>query len=278
MPKLADIFKRQSTVTFSKLGNSGQFGNQLFQIAVTLGYAEKHGSRPVFPKWYCTVGHRDYERYFPWIKKYHGRCSGSFLAESNFQYENLPFVRHADLYGNFQSEKYFAHIKERVADLYSEPTAIKKELDAYCRQTGLKEFNALHMRFYSHPSKDIGPPAMLPGDYFLRSFDMLGNDRPLVVAADDKAGLAQFLANNKIRKDIHVLQFDESLLDFYMLSRSRKIAISNSSFSWWAAYLGAWKERIIAPQRYYWFSPAERANPFWDTRDLYPDNFEETIL
>lgn len=265
-------------MTFSRMGRWGQFGNQLFQIAAVLGYAAEHGCRPRRPRWYCWSSGTDYEPYFPWVKMYYGRCTGAVFRERHFYYEKLPFIYGLDLRGNFQSERYFSHIRDRIRQLYAEPAAITIQLDTYCRDHGLQAFDAVHIRFYSHVVRDQGPMEVLPCSYFKNAIGSMTGSRPLVIATDDKVRLDQFLADNGIDRSAHVLQFENPLLDFYMLSRARRIAISNSSFSWWAAYLGAPKERIIAPQRYYWFRQSERANPFWDTRDLYPEQFDELIL
>ena len=260
------------------MGNWGQFGNQLFQIAAVLGYSAHYGCRPRLPRWRCKASGTDYEAYFPWVKAYYGRCAGALFNERHFHYEKLPFIYGLDLRGNFQSEKYFLHIKDRIRELYAEPPAIAAELDTYCAEHNLQAFNSLHMRFYSHAIRDQGPMETLPDAYFRNAIALTSSRQPLVVATDDKARFAEFLVDNNIRRDVHLLKFQNPLLDFYMLSRSRRIAISNSSFSWWAAYLGPTKERIIAPHRYYWFKRTERANPFWDTRDLYPDQFDELIF
>lgn len=270
--------RRTSTVTFSRLGAWGQFGNQLFQIAAVLGYAAHHNCRPRLPRWYCTVSKTNYESLFPWIKDYHGRCSGALFRERHFHYEKIPFIYGVDLRGNFQSEKYFSNIKGRIRELYAEPSTIKEQLDRYCEQNDLNQFNALHMRFYGQSNDSAHPMATLPISYFTHSLSMLGQDRPIVVATDDKTRFADFIGETKIRANIHLLKFSSNLLDFYMLSRARRIAISNSSFSWWASYLGKTKEQVIAPHRYYWFAQRDRADPFWDTRDLYPDHFEEQIF
>jgi hypothetical protein len=276
--RLTRLMRRTSTVTFSRIGSWGQFGNQLFQIAAVLGYAAHYGCRPRLPRWYCTASKTDYEPFFPWIKAYRGRCSGAVFNERHFHYEEIPFIRGVDLRGNFQSEKYFIHIRDHLRELYAEPPAIKEKLDRYCEQHGLGEFNAVHIRFYSQSNDSTRPMTALPASYLTHSFAMLGEDRPIVVATDDKTRFADFLAGTKIRANIHLLKFPSNLADFYMLSRSRRIAISNSSFSWWASYLGPQKEQVIAPHRYYWFGAMDRADPFWDTRDLYPDHFEEQIF
>jgi hypothetical protein len=142
----------------------------------------------------------------------------------------------------------------------------------------LREFNALHVRFYSHRFDQNDSTEVLPSDYFSRSVALLGTERPLVVATDDKPSFRRMMNEIELRDDLHLLQFEDPLLKFYMLSRAQKIAISNSSFSWWAAYLGEKKQQVIAPHRYFWFRARVRSNPFFDTRDLYPDHFDELIL
>ena len=267
----------RSTVTFSELGALGQFGNQLFQIAAVLGYAARYGNQACLPHWRCQISGRNYEQCFPAIVQYRGSCAGTVIQERSFGYQDLPVVKHADLRGHFQSERYFRHIRDRIRALYSEPRDVGLELDAYCGRHGLNEFDALHVRFYSQPPNDPGPMGLLPVSYFSRSVAMLGRDRPVVVATDDKPSFEQLTIDIGLPKDFHVLRFEDPLLDFYMLSRARRIAISNSSFSWWAAYLGE-NERIIAPDRHFWFNAKARVNPLKDTSDLYPEHFDELIL
>jgi hypothetical protein len=266
------------TVTFSKLGALGQFGNQLFQIAAVLGYAARHGHRACLPPWRCQLKERSYDELFPWIMDYRGSCGGDVIPEASFRYQHLPVRRHADLQGNFQSERYFHHIRDQIRMLFSEPQSISLELDAYCRMHGLGEFDALHVRFYAHSVDKKDPLEALPGRYFARSAAMLSRHRPLVVATDNKAAFIRMRDEIGLRNDLHLLQLEDPLLDFYMLSRARRIAISNSSFGWWAAYLGAAKEQVIAPHRYFWFSAKARVHPFRDTRDLYPAQFDELIV
>ena len=57
-------------------------------------------------------------------------------------------------------------------------------------------------------------------------------------------------------------------LDFYLMSLCDHNIISNSSFSWWAAYINQNKDRIVvAPKK--WYGPK---NPH-DTKDLIPEDW-----
>jgi hypothetical protein len=280
-PKTPVTFDRPTgTVTFSKLGDWGEFGNQLFQISVSLGYAAHHKAKVMLPHWRCRRGEVDYGTAFPRISKYYGSPPASTLyTEPNFTYSQIPFQPHIDLRGNFQSERYFAHVRDEVVTLFSEPTWITPKLDAYCREHGFVNFDAMHFRTYGRSAHDQpSVMAQLPESYFLAAMAELSASEPLVIATDNKPFVLDFLHRHSISRPVHILTFADSMLDFYMLSRANRIAISNSSFSWWAAYLGKSKDTVIAPHRYFWFSGEARKDPFWDPRDLYPDNFHELVF
>ncbi len=271
-----EALRALSRVTFSRLGQHGQFGNQLFQIAAVLGFAAKHGCRPVLPRWRCAYDGFDYGSYFPELNRYFGECSGTVYQQPNFAYNEIPFIFNADLLGYFQSEKYFIPIKSKIREIFREPAFVEAALNSYCTEHRLVGFNAMHFRFYSDPLKDTEAPFdALPDSYFLDAIERLGSNRPLVIAADDKLKIREFLVRHHLADRVHVLTFDHPLLDFFMLARAERIAIANSSFSWWAAYLGKQKSEILAPHRYHWFDPVERHKSFENTKDLYPESFKE---
>lgn len=87
------------TLSFSKLGTYGRFGNQLFQISGVLGLAEKHGAKAAFPEW-------PYEDYFvnpiP-----HGPQNENIVKEKEYNYHEWELPGSCDILGYFQSEKYF---------------------------------------------------------------------------------------------------------------------------------------------------------------------------
>lgn len=266
------------TVTFSKLGDHGQFGNQLFQIAAVLGYAARTGARPCLPPWRCAVSGHDYERHFPAFARYRGRPGRAQLyAEPSFAFREIPPAEHLDLRGNFQCARYFEHCADAIRELYAEPPVIGEALDRALAGLGLGDFAAMHVRFYADPVRDIGhgPIEALPLGYYAAALRHLGSDLPVVITTDNRRLLAAALRVIRPAARVILSPCESHLQDFFLLARARRIAIANSSFSWWAAWLGRAKELVVAPHRYYWFSPEVRHHPFWTPRDLYPPDFRE---
>ena len=69
-------------------------------------------------------------------------------------------------------------------------------------------------------------------------------------------------------KKFNFLENNNELDDLYCLSQCDSVIMSNSTFSWWGAWLGKNKEKVIAPPL--WFG---RAGPR-DLEDLIPDRWE----
>ncbi|MEJ0051877.1 MAG: alpha-1,2-fucosyltransferase [Methylovirgula sp.] len=198
--------------------------------------------------------------------------------EQSFAYQEIPFLEHVDLRGNFQCEWYFRDAEDAIRDLLAEPEGIKSQLDEFCRIKKLSDFDAIHIRNYSlSPDNKGDPMGRLPDEYFIRALKELESDRPLVITTDDLARTGSFLSRIKMNRPHILLRSDDALKDFHLLSRAKRHAISNSSFSWWAAYLGGPDNIVIPPHRYYWFKDGSRQDAFWDPRDLYPARFRELI-
>ena len=89
-------------VKFSKLGQLGRLGNQMFQIASTIGIAEANGGTAIFPEW-------SYSKYFKEsINQNDINGSHITLREKSFAYSDFNIVGGvADIEGYLQSEKYY---------------------------------------------------------------------------------------------------------------------------------------------------------------------------
>lgn len=92
-------------ITYSNLGKKGNLGNQLFQIASTIGIAEKNHQEYCFPFW-------EYSEYFEFQ---FNECSSvenwTSVREKAFNYYDWEVSNgNYDLNGWLQSENYFSSV------------------------------------------------------------------------------------------------------------------------------------------------------------------------
>src|SRR6266498_2453805 len=97
-----------TTFSFSQLSKHGRLGNQLFQVAATLGMAEKYGATAAFPPW-------KYEQYFE-TPLPHGPMQSKRVEEKHFNHYDWKLSGDCDLYGYMQSEKYFGTTKLKLKE------------------------------------------------------------------------------------------------------------------------------------------------------------------
>ncbi len=99
---------------FSRLGKLGRLGNQLFQVAATVAAAEQHGERATFPEW-------TYAKYF--VGPFDQGLSDDEIEQTYFEptseYNAIPKIKNADLFGFFQSEQYFRQDQEVIRKKFS---------------------------------------------------------------------------------------------------------------------------------------------------------------
>jgi hypothetical protein len=70
-------------------------------------------------------------------------------------------------------------------------------------------------------------------------------------------------------KNIIFMDVPDDSAALYQMSQVPNIIMSNSTFSWWAVFLGVKKVRVIAPDR--WFG----INGPQDTQDIYEPSWEK---
>jgi hypothetical protein len=252
-------------ITFSMLGHPrrGRLGNQLFQIASTVGIADKLGHEPVFPAW-------PYAKYFasPWPTA--GRLEVKPVAERHFHYDPTGFTGadHFDVDGWRQSEKYWEHCRDRVRKMFSFDPGLIKHLQRKFSKALSKPCIAISVRrgdFVGNPNYAQLPAAY----YYLTLFDMFPNwrDSNVILFSDDMGycrvhfeGLPNvYFADGS---DIEQLA---------LMSLCHDFIVSNSTFSWWGAYLGEkFGSRVIRPKEVF-AGPLKAQH---SEHDYWPDRWE----
>ena len=224
--------------TYSLLGRNGRLGNQLFQIAGTVGRAHRTGdvTRARFPEW-------TYREYFSVPDIHFGSIE--------------PGVRSIDMGRAYMQELYeFEHCSETIRE-YLTPSQVASNLADVIVGPTDGNYLALHVRrgdylglAHNHP-----PPKR---NYFLSAVTMIREQVPpeqVIVFSDDPAWCREHLKIPDLR--IHEPSLNHSIIenevaDFVAMSRCGAHVISNSTFSWWAAWL-ADSTAVCYPDP--WFGP-----------------------
>lgn len=258
-------------VTYKDLGKNGRLGNQLFQIAATIGAAYRYGNdfgvTAVFPKWFCTYTQKDMSKYFiNRITQLYSLPETIDYKEPNFHFTPLPLIAedetNINLQGYFQSWKYFVHC-EHIIRHYFTPFHTYPKQDA-C---------AIHVRrgdYMDNTAKAVHYVCDL--DYYKRAIKEMG-DMEYIVFSDDIPWCKEnfpaeytFVENDlhKYGGQIHHPN-NSDVRDLFMMAACSHHIISNSSFSWWAAWLSESK-KVIAPKR--WFAVDK-----FNDKDVVPEHW-----
>lgn len=252
-------YEQLSFITFHELGKFGRLGNQLFQIAAMLSAAVKNGS-VMSANWYCNYTKKDMRQFF---KNAYSLCSDSVkpnftYQEPAFTYQELPKNKSMNLHGYFQSEKYFEGIQDLVR-FYFEPTdfVIEKLKSKYGNI--FDNSCAVHVRRGDFVGNKTHQVCDL--NYYNRAIELIKSktqiDNFLIFSDDITWCKANFSST------FHFIDGNLDVEDLFLISMAKNQIISNSSFSWWGAWLNKNPDKIIiAPQR--WFADGNL-----DDKDIY---------
>ena len=259
----------------NNLGKNGRIGNQLFQYAALVGIAKKRGFDFRIPE------HQELSKCFEMLHcgNRYGYIDGDEveLHESHEFCEELynECPNHATLSGYFQSEKYFKdaqrllrwdfRFKENIIDEVDEKYGdlLKDNPVSIC----VREYND-HFD-YANASQNH---RNIPWNYFERAIEMLGKDRPYIICSNNLELCKNqdvFGGDNFYFNDIET-KVEKSHFDLCLISKCHDFIVSNSTFSWWGAYLSPNPDkRIIAPDK--WYGPGLQ---HISTKDLFPETWE----
>lgn len=220
-------------LTFSQLGKWGRLGNQMFQIASTIGIATKNYSYYGFPKW-------EYQEYF--------KNPLPVFTEELPRLE-IPWGYHdiiednVDLHGYLQSEKYFEHCKGLVRHYFKFKDTLQMPENSV----------SLHVRRGDY---DDNCHPLLGMEYYEKALKLVSGT--VYIFSDDIEEAEKMLGSSFI-----YVKGNDPIKELQMMSLCKQHIIANSSFSWWGAWLGGGK--TIAPKR--WFG-----ENYLNPKDIYTKN------
>lgn len=250
-------------ITFSQLGTLpwGRLGNQLFCIAATIGIAHRNDQPFVLPPW-------SYSRFFA-NPLPTGQVPGACPYEqSSFAYQpvDLP-TGDWDLRGSFQSERFFVDAAELIRHYFTPAPNLLADLQTRYGALLAQQPVSLHVRrgdYIRH--RAAFPPQPLA--YYQTAIRKFPTDTRFLVFSDDIAWCRRQFTGDQFT----FVEGESDIKDLFLMSLCRHHILSNSSFSWWGAWLNPLPDKLVYCPAY-WFGPATSPRPQHYTRDLYATGF-----
>ena len=258
-------------ITFNNLGRMGQLGNQMFQIASTIGVAKKNGIDFSFPNWICNQSGRNYQNY---LKKNLPTSTISneikVIDESCFNFNEIIIENknlNYSLNGFFQTEKYFKHCEDIIIEYFDLKDEFYQEInDKYGNI--LNNSCSIHVRRGDYLHQTTHHPVQ-PMEYYNEAikkiYDKNIENVNFLIFSDD----IEWCKKNMILPNIHFIENNINIIDMFLMSKCTNNIIANSSFSWWGAWLNKnIDKKVVGPSK--WFGPALSNH---NTSDIIPKNW-----
>jgi hypothetical protein len=261
-------------IGFNHLGRMGRIGNQMFQYAALRGIAAKQGVNYCLPFYERAVddglGNPNRTELFDCFAmetvnalNIQSIDAGRPLVfEETFHFNEKLYNSSFDwvsLVGFFQSEKYFKNVEETIRKDFT----FKDEILVPCEDMmgGIGEAIGLHIRRKDYLTNSNH--CALDLEYYKEALQKFSEDIPVIIFSDEP----QWCMEQELFSDerFMVSESENGYIDMCLMSMCSDFIIANSSFSWWAAWLGN-RGKVIAPKK--WF-PDDK-----NTNDLYCKTWE----
>lgn len=264
-------------ITYPSLSQTGRLGNQLWEIASTIGIAHAHGEEPRFPTW-------DYQQYFS--------IPGEFFVPAGDLVGRpaTDFVPHMDPRAKayLQDFNLFSDIADTILEYFQPSTealnVLEEEWDKHFA-TLEEPLVSVHVRRGDNVTHPSGYHPLRSLDYYRRALEL----RPgtVVCFSDDPAWCREHLAE-AVGRDIAV--FFEGVarpreyadraayenapvldwIDLQLMSACDHHVLSNSTYAWWGAFLSGQTDPIYPSNWFGW-----RVRDWTDSALMFPPTWQQ---
>ena len=279
----------------------GRLGNQLFQYAFiyvaakqlnTSFYIDQHIERSVVNKYFeklnppknhlCVrlFGINGFKNIFSYhLRRFYYKKLAQFYKLQVKQYDfnedqHQVTIQNDTLYlGYFQSELLIRSIENTIREKF----ILKNEfVDQFNKKYGNLYRNnkivTIHIRrtdYLNLPHLNLGGADLsLPVDYYQKAIAKYeGKNVHFIFISDD----IEFVENNFRQLTNKTISTDTEIMDFQHLLNADGCIISNSTFSWWGAWLNSTKNKTIYCPRYYLGYRDKKEFP----QNIYPHEWKQ---
>ena len=264
------------TISMIELGCHGRLGNQLFQYATLYSLSKLSNRRIILYIWDSDSDHKKFKlNIFPKLEyiRIDNLINGTLptLFENTFNFN--PSLKNivksekdisVNISGFFQSALYFDDYKNDIMNFFlldEENTNIVNNLFLKITKNINLDIVSIHVRRGDY-IKFQNYHLVLPKLYFDKAISLFNNCF-FIIFSDD----IEWCKLNINASNVYFSGGNLDYIDLFLMSKCHHNIISNSSFSWWAAYLNKnVNKKVVCPSK--WFAESGPKN-----HDLFLDNW-----
>lgn len=260
-----------SYIMCKTLGRMGRLGNQMFQYALVLGMARKWNLTPTLP--YANRSTNQFQNLqLPELFDISvADCSNitpnHVVREPNNDIGYIPALLESkppqgniDLYGYFQTEKYFKHIEPEIRSTFAfKNKSIHDQaialVESARRMSPSGKVVSVHVRRGDYLNHPLSFP--FSTQYYANAMQHITSTvgaSHFIVASDDIAWCRSFFPSLSRFGTFSYMEGTSMVEDFAMLRHTDHCIVPNSSFSWWGAWLNDSPGKIVTVPSV-WFGP-----------------------
>lgn len=237
--------------TYRDLGYNGRLGNQLWQMASTIGIAEKNGGTAVFdPDW-------AYRKYFNVPDRYFGEvpfeAKEAWEWAKGIHHAHRPYMQDLSLWADiawdiFEWFQPSSLARQTTGIIYDRTTAVHvRRTDAVVKQ---HLFRVPSVAYFTTAMSALVPVSNV-FLVFSDDMDWCMREMPASVGGIPLQFMTPMLPEPSRNHKGDPLGNQWEMNDFFMMMKCDNHIISNSTFSWWAAWLSK-STSPVAPKQ--WFN------------------------
>lgn len=220
------------------------------------------------------------ERYLN--KKSNYFYSPKVFAQPHYHFYEDFFSLPVPLYlsGYWQSEKYFSNVASEIRKMVTPVKPLDQQNADIVSRARESNSVAIHIRRSDYTKPGFFTPVNL--DYYSRALDIINKkiaSPQFYIFSDDIDWSRQQFAHLSNATFVDHNKGADSYKDLLVMSACRNQVIANSTFSWWAAWLNDFKDKmVIAPQTWFHNTYLTKKEPvypcrFYNTKDLIPSTW-----
>ena len=257
---------------------SGGMGNQMFQYALYLQlkalgknvkiddvteYKGRENARPirldVFDVKYDTPTQDELkcltDSYLDFVSKIRrklvGRKTAAHMEKSQLFDPKVLELNRAYLMGWWQSEKYFASIKDKVREVFVfKNLNLSAEMQEYEEKMQESDSVSIHIRRGDYLQVDEVYGGICTEEYYEKAMKQMEEEIPnchFFVFTND----VPWVKEHYRKENVTIVEGndeDAGYIDMYLMTQCKHYILANSSFSWWGCYLNSSiNKKVIAP-------------------------------